>query len=435
MNITPRRWAGRPPPDAHGTVRTPHPADFRIIHLTRRACLAGILLAAAAEPLRAQSPEHSPSDSFAAYGTRPDALLAPVPPPARPLSAGDPVNIAPWGERTSWDNGRDVGIYWEDPRDVFRVVVAFAGPPPAPASARLQWWQSQWPERRIPRDHPSGAGESGWLDIGDWYRGRWRDADAQLQIDGRTWTYVFHHVNATEFPQLKDFSAPYRTTMKVRLLFSHTAPALQSFQVFSDSTWRSTDVRLEWGGTAVNSQSWDGHLETFNGYVDHLEPLGANVTLGPDRSWKSRVKRHMAGVRTRVWFTESPNVNSFDRTVVTVRARQANFSFDARDVARGARVFAPAYGVLVQRADALETYADVRARWKAAPSEPLYQRVFDQPEQSYQRALADMPPKRQFYFPVGCEGGRQRFGVEPDGSAFCVNDRIDEPPGKDTARR
>jgi hypothetical protein len=39
------------------------------------------------------------------------------------------------------------------------------------------------------------------------------------------------------------------------------------------------------------------------------------------------------------------------------------------------------------------------------------------------------------YLPVGTEGGRQRFGVNPDGSVFCVNDRIDQPRGKDTPRR
>ncbi|MHB8521843.1 MAG: hypothetical protein ACYDH9_13920, partial [Limisphaerales bacterium] len=346
-----------------------------------------------------------------------------------------PADISPWGERASWANGRDAGIYWEDPRDVYRVVVTFAATPPDPGSARLEWWQSQWPERRIPRDHLSGAGESGWLDIGDWYRGKWRAGDAQLKTAGNTWTYTFRPVNAKEFPQLKDFSAVYRTTMRVHLLFDTAAPAVQSLQVFSDSTWHATDATIEWGGTAVKSQTWDGRLEVFNGYVDRLEPLNANVTLTADGGWKSRVKDRTAGVRAHVWFTESPNLNTYDRAVVTVRAKQDSFSFDARDVAHGARVFAPSYGVLVQGATAPETYAEAMVRWKSAPSKPLYERVFGEPDQSYERARADLPSKRQFYFPVGCEGGRQRFGVDPDGSAFCVNDRIDQPRGKDTPRR
>jgi hypothetical protein len=404
-------------------------------HSPRLLSLVGALLAVGwVGSLPAQSRERSLPDTFAAFASRPAAILAPVRPPDIKLSDGDPVDIAPWGERASWDNGKDIGVYWEDPRDVVRVAVAFVGTPPDPATARLQWWQSQWPERRIPRDHLSGAGESGWLDIGDWYRGKWRDGDAELKVAGNIWTYTFHPVNAKEFPPLKDFSARYRTTMKVRLLFNSFAPVIQSFQVFSDSTWHNADVSIEWGGTAKKTEVWDGHLDTFNGYADHVEPLTAKVAVAADGSWKSRVKGRMAGVRAHVWFTESPNLNSFDRTVVTVRAQQDDFSFDARDVAAGARVFAPGYGVLVQRSRDPESYPEAVARWKSAPAKPLYDRVFNEAEQSYERARADMPPKQQFYIPVGCEGGRQRFGVHPDGSVYCVNDRINQPPGKDTPR-
>jgi hypothetical protein len=93
------------------------------------------------------------------------------------------------------------------------------------------------------------------------------------------------------------------------------------------------------------------------------------------------------------------------------------------------------YGVLVRQASDSETYASALAKWKSRPTKPIYERVFDEPEQTFARAWSELPPKRQFYIPLGCEGGRQRFGVEPDGSVFCRNDRIDRPPGKDTPRR
>lgn len=151
-----------------------------------------------------------------------------------PAGLGGSVDIAPWGERNSWAEGKDIGLLWEDPRDITRVVVRFAGTPPDPATVRLQWWQSQWPERRMPRDRLSGAGESGWLDIGDWYRGSWRDADVARDVSGKTWTYRFRPVNAKEFPNLRDFTAEYRTTMKLRLLFETAAPRIETLQVFSD---------------------------------------------------------------------------------------------------------------------------------------------------------------------------------------------------------
>jgi hypothetical protein len=345
------------------------------------------------------------------------------------------VDIAPWGERT-WSDSDGAQFTWEDPRDVCRIEVTFSDPPPDPAAVRLQWWQSQWPERRIPRDRLSGAGESGWLNIGDWYQGRWRDADARLSVSGDTWTWTVEPVNRKEFPGLKDFAAAWRTTMKVRLA-GPAALKTAAVRVFSDATWKAADLAIEWGGAAEAEQVWDGRLEVFNGYADRVEPLDgrAAVTVGEGGAWKSAVRGRTAGVRAHVWFTASPNVNSFDRTVVTVRARQHSFSFDAAQAAGGARVFSPMYGVLVRRADDAETYAGALAKWKSRTARTIYERVFDEPEQTFERAWADMPPKRQFYIPLGCEGGRQRFGAEPDGSVFCRNDRIDHPRGKDTPRR
>ena len=351
--------------------------------------------------------------------------------------AGESMDIAPWGERKSWENGKDVGIYWEDPRDVCRVVVQFSEPAPKPETARLQWWQSQWPQARIPRDHLSGAGGSGWLDVGDWYRGRWRDADGHLSADGNSWTYTFAPVNRTEFPGLKDFDAAYRTTMKLRLLFEQTAPQVTAFQVFSDSVWKSAEIAIEWGGTANTSQTWDGHLEAFNGWVEAIDKSDSDsaLSLHTDGSWSSQVQGRTDGIRARLWYAVSPNVNSFDQTVITVRAKEQTFSFAPQAVAQGKRVFAPMYGVVVRQADDPMRYTSALAQWTERRDKPLYERVFEVPEQSFAHAWSEMPPKRQFYIPLGCEGGRQRFGADPDGSIFCRNDRIDTPAGKDTPRR
>jgi len=356
-----------------------------------------------------------------------------------PLSSGAPVDVAPWGERTSWEGGKDIGLWWEDPRDLTRVVVTFAAAAPEAGKARLQWWQSQWPEHRVPRDQPAGAGESGWLHVGDLYQGKWQDADAQLQVSDRTWTFRFRPVNAKEFPKLSNFPAQYRTTMKLRLLWDQAAPKVEQLQGFTDSAWKEAQVELEWGGKP-GRQVWDGRFEVFNGYVDRIEPLprGGAVALSPDGDWKSTVDGQTAGVRAHVWFAESPNANTFDHTVVTVRALENSFSFDPAQVAQGKPVFAPSLGVLVKRAADPGNYGAAVTGWqesRARGDKPIYERVFAEPEQTLARATAEQPSHRQFYMPLGTEGGRQRFGVDPDGSAFCVNDRIDQPEGKDTKRR
>jgi hypothetical protein len=134
---------------------------------------------------------------------------------------GEPVNVVPFGEFKKWDSqGKDYGVIWEDARDIFRVVVRFAdsGTIPETSSLRLEYWQSSWPHRRIPRDKLSGAGSSGWLNVGDWFQGKWLKADTNLQVKGTTYTFTFNPVNAKEFPGLKGFSARYRSTLKLRVV-------------------------------------------------------------------------------------------------------------------------------------------------------------------------------------------------------------------------
>ena len=375
---------------------------------------------------------------------------------AVPAAPGTPVDVAPWGERASWENGRAVGLWWEDPRDIQRVVVTFAEDAPAATAVKLQWWQSQWPERRIPRDHPSGASESGWGQLGDLHQGRWRDADAALQVEGKVWTYVCRPVNASEFTALKDFAAPYRTTMRVRLLFDGPAPPVEEFEAYTDSVWRSVEVGVEWGAAAKGEERWDGTLETFNAYAGPLRPLleganGSRVEVLRLGAWSSTVKEVPDGVKFTAWYMESPNVNTFDTSVITVRTARYSFSFDPAVLAKGGAVLEPEHGVVAclaseavaaQRKRRVEGAADWSAfraaseAIKTKATKNLYARVFDEPEQSLARALAEQPPRPgRIYLPLGTEGGRQRFGVNPDGSVFCVNDRIDQPPGKDTPRR
>ncbi len=341
--------------------------------------------------------------------------------PAETPEPGAPVNVAPWGERASWEAGRDVGIWWEDPRDLERVVVTFASEPPDPAPVRLQWWHSQWPEHRIARDQPAGAGESGWGHLGDLYQGEWRDADVYFQADGRTWTYTFRHVNLKEFPGLGDFNAEYRRTMKLRVLFTGAAPPIERFEAYTDSVWRSVDATVLWKEPGVAASA---RFEVFNGVaVDRVKAASDS------------------GERAlRLWYAESPDVNSFDATVVTVRGEGRPFSFEPVELARGKAIFAPSLAAGVVPAGSHATYGALAASLAAAPGSdrelPLYNRVPAEAEQTLARALAEQPPKPgRIYLPVGTEGGRQRFGVNADGSVFCVNDRIDQPRGKDSARR
>ncbi|MBI4556429.1 MAG: hypothetical protein HY706_02505 [Candidatus Hydrogenedentes bacterium] len=332
------------------------------------------------------------------------------------------LDVVPFGQVCSWDeSARDYGVFWEERRDIFRVVVRFAGhrDEPDPKTLHLEYWQSWWPEKRIPRDKPAGAGEEGWLHVGDWFQGKWMKADTDLQADGAVYSFTFHPVNAREFPELTNFAATYRTTFKIRLVGETALPRIAAFEAYTDSTLQPFDFEIEWGGSAQDKQVWDGRLEVFNGRLEHAERQE-----GTDR------------LHARVLFARTAAYNSFDETIVTVRARQHSFSFAASDLAKWGHILIPDFGVLVRKAGETLSYAEAEARRNALPvsEQDLYSRVKDVPEQTFPRAWADMPAKGRHYIPLSFEGSRQHFGLDERGNVFCLKNWIEHLPGKDTAQ-
>ena len=324
------------------------------------------------------------------------------------------MDATPFGEFRTWDKGKDFGVLWEEMRDIFKVVVEFDGLAPSPASVKLQYWQSNWPWRNIPRKEASGSGNSGWLSIGDWFKGVWLTADSNLKVDGNTWTYTFNDVRAKEALTFKDFEAKYRATYKVRMLFDGVSPKVKQFRAFTDSTWDKMDATVEWGGAGTMPQDWSGKAEAFNGYVASVQPASENVKMAGPASWTSGVDGKTDGVHVSFWYVKPESINSFDETIITLRCKQRSFSFAAKDLAQNKKVFIRDYGVLVKRAEDTTAYALMEEGYAKAPKD-IYRRVEEMPEQNLPRAWSSIPQKVRIYMPVCVEGGRQYFRLHADG--------------------
>jgi hypothetical protein len=359
----------------------------------------------------------------------------------RAAQAGDAVDVAPFGALGRWDaKGKDYGVVWEDSRDIFRVAVKFAGSEnaPEPQALRLEYWQSSWPRHRIPRDRASGAGSSGWLNVGDWFQGKWLKADTEVQVSGATYTFTFNPVNAKEFPDVGDFAAPYRSTLKLRLAADEALPPVEAFEAYTDTVWESLEFEAEWGGTAQKkTQVWDGRLEVFNGLIQQVEAISdkSKVKVGRDgRSWKSKVRGGTDGVRAKILCAKTKAYNSFDETVVTVRSVRETFSFATADLIEHGHIFLPDFGALVRRTGDKTKYEAAALTWQKNRLKNIYTRLEQETEQTFGRAWSDIPTKEPFYIPLGFDGGRQYFGLEPDGSVFCRYNWLARIPGKDTKR-
>src|SRR5208283_2929834 len=94
-------------------------------------------------------------------------------------------DAAPFGLRLPEGNG----ILWEDPREIHRLVVQFEGAAPPPSSLRLEYWGSRWPQQHLPKDRQPGGGDVGWMELGNWYTGGWRAADAEASAEGSQVTF------------------------------------------------------------------------------------------------------------------------------------------------------------------------------------------------------------------------------------------------------
>lgn len=353
------------------------------------------------------------------------------------LESGSPVDVAPWAEKYV-DAGDDlICLQWEDPRDLFKIVAVFSDKAPEPSAIKLQWWQSVWPEQQIPRDRPIGAGESGWLHLGDNYQGKWVDADAEVQTDGQSLIFTFRPLNAREFPRLHRLPVNYRTTLKIRLKCStQIKNNFKEIHAYTDSTWDCLDLSIDWSKSSILSNTNKISVNVFNGWSsDPICIIDGKTKNLSDLSPQERVSINSA--QFNVWYTKSGNPNSFDTTVVTIKSGTNGFSFSPADIPAKGTILSKFYDIVIQQTKTkkFKSYSDAIEKLKQSRSRSIYDLVFDESEQSLERALREQPPKKgNIYMPLGTEGGRQRFGIQPDGNIFCVNDRIDYPVGRDTGR-
>jgi hypothetical protein len=306
------------------------------------------------------------------------------------------------------------GLLWEDPRELHQVVVQFSNAVPNPATVRLEYWGSRWPDQRLPKDREPGGGDVGWMELGNWHQGGWRTADAEIEAKANHLTFKFRPVNIKEFTALKDYPAAFRYTLKIRLASDKPLPAIARFEAFTDSVIAEKSVLLAWKVPQKAKPTITG----FNGQVSAVEKVGT------------------AKDRLRLSITTNPDPNTFDRTLATVAAGTNRFTFAVDDLNKGP-LFIPAFGVAILPEGDARDYAALEQAQKSSDTKTLYEQVVERPEQTWPSAWAGVPRKKSLiYFPLGLDGGRQRFQLHEDGSiVFRSNDNyLRGLPGKETAR-
>jgi hypothetical protein len=328
------------------------------------------------------------------------------------MGADQPARFdaAPFGAPLPEGNG----LMWEDPREIHEVIVRFKDHAAAAGHLRLEYWGSRWPEQHLPKNREPGGGDVGWMELGNWHQGGWRVADTGQNTDGNTIAFTFRPVNEKEFPKLKDYDAPFRYTLKIRVAADTPLPPVENIRAFTDSRLQQRIVRLAWKEQPTKNLK----VEVFNGALIKQEDVSA---------WEARLILQVA---------QNSDPNTFDRTLVTVGNGGQSFTFKVDDL-DGGPLYLPEYGVAILPDGDSRDFAAAEVEAKTRKDATLYDRVAQMPEQTWKSAWAGMPPKKsRICFPLGLDGARQKFRLDANGEVFIRwNDQyMLGRPGRDTAR-
>jgi len=345
--------------------------------------------------------------------------------PVQASTAADTAfDAAPFGFEINDPGESAYGIRWAEPRQVRRVVLEFAPDAaiPAPDSVKIQYWHRIWDGKPDPVLSEINAGKVGWNKMDDWTNGEWKDADTQLQVDGKQWSFTFNPTGDKEFEDLGHPGVTYRKTLKIRAIASDKMPRPARLQAMTDSEYRPLTVRIHFGQPAEPSIRIAGaesfRFEVFNGKFVNVRPI-KGVGPASKRSSQLVLPANAEGIlEVDLMMAVNPHPSAGvgnDRTVVTVRSQYRPFSFAPEEAARGDRILIDDLGVLVVTGDDAITLEQYREARKEFSGRTVYDRVFDEPEQTLQRSWNEMPLKRPLEFVHGLPGNRNAYHQHAEG--------------------
>jgi len=300
-----------------------------------------------------------------------------------------------------------IGVVWDEERDVSEVRVRFAGGEQL-GDLSLQYWARTWPP--APPEMPTIEDPQD-----DPWRGGWLTARVNRRFRDGTHVFTFQPLASEENPLADHLpGVTYRRTLKLRLVLPSTHPRIESLEVYSSSVLVPLIVRIEFGVGEENGQ-YEAALEIDNGVLVATRPV-----LQSDR---------LKGLIAELLSSVPSLAGSFDVTLVTVRQKALvderehtrTFTFSTLDLQSGP-IYVPDFKTRVT----LGAGPDHEGPVKPPRGEKIRAKIPREPEQTYERATAEIPPldpwKRQrgdkVYLPVAADASWQKFAVEYGGDVF-----------------
>ena len=315
-------------------------------------------------------------------------------------------------------------LEWDEERDVQEIRVGFDG---APVHAiKIEYWFKNWPYP--PPEMPSMEDP-----VDDPWQGEWLKAETQENCGQSICRYIFAPLHAPENPRAKYLpGAVYRRTLKIRISYRRPQQHLETLQAFSSTTETMRQATVELGRGIAADAPLSGWISVYNG---RIEGALSNVTHDASHFKKENGRWVFSGLRSpgaltldvATAATELPGSN--DDTVVTVHTAVSSFSFKVADL-DGGPVAIP------------EAHARVVGPRLMNPNRKsgatIRSLISLQPEQTYRRAAAEIPPldpiHREWggplYSPLAADSSWQKFAFEIGGNVFLSKQGLKAKPGE-----
>jgi len=372
-----------------------------------------------------------------------------------PAWAGRPVDLAPFAKTLWWEGhgpydviehdlpaeelddgtvirrprGTDapphIGMQWDTPMRFEKIVVRYREAVPRQAPY-IEYWHDSWP-----------AGDSGgWTAVDDPYRGKWIRPECNVESDGACLEFTFPALTAAEIGRDSIEHRPtHRTALKLRVCHPGGRDvAIQSIEVLSPEVWYVGTFRVGFG-CVEEGMTWDGHAEAYVGHILRVEPYAffeGDAMTGPASwaAWSRDVPKALD--LTCLYTAAGPE---WERTTITLRLPHTNYgglSFHPADCAPGEPMRMPDLHVTVAAEGEVP-----HDRPLPPPTRTIYERVCEEPEQSYERASSEIPQLRksahtpQRYLPLGFDATREEICLSYTGALILARGCF-KVPGPDS---
>lgn len=303
------------------------------------------------------------------------------------------------------------GLQWAEERDVAAVRVRSRPGAPLPL-AEVEYWFRNWP---YPPPHMPSMEDP----VDDPWQGRWLTAATRRDCRNATCTYTFAPLAESENPLARNLPGlTYRRTLKVRLVF-RSKPDIKNVAVFTGSTERHMEVRLQLGAGETAAHTWEGSFRGYNARLVNVRLWNAGAGDAADVShFRVRTSGKPKGLILGLVVAAPSLPGSNDASIVTCKSAGRTFSFATEDVQK-APVYVPDDHVYATLASDTKPFSPGIVK----KGNKIREKLAREPEQTYQRARSEIPALdpaeregERLYLPLAADASWQKFAFEWGGN-------------------